>query len=93
MSIETETAGDTTTIEHYGHEWTVPTKRHLSHLRAMKAELRQGLQLTTDFLAELFLGPEQFAKLLEMNPVEGPELDEFGRKIAAALGLGDEGNS
>jgi hypothetical protein len=90
--LETETTSDTTTINHFDHEWTLPAKRHLSHIRAMKAELREGFALGADFLAELFLGADQFAALLEIDPDEDA-MTEFGTKVAAALGMGDSGNS
>jgi len=91
-ALENETTSDTTTIEHFGREWTVPTKRHLSHVRAMKAELRAGLPLSSDFLAEVFLGSEQFADLLELDPDEDA-MEDFGGKVSKALGVGDSGNS
>lgn len=92
MSLETEATQDTVTIEHFDREWTVPAKRHLSHIKAMKDEVREGFGLTYAFLAELFLGEEQFADLLKIDPVED-DLEAFGTKVAEALGLGDAGNS
>jgi 3'-phosphoadenosine 5'-phosphosulfate sulfotransferase len=90
--LDTETNSNTVTVEHLGRTWTVPAKRHLSHIRAMKAELRLGLALSADFLAELFLGEDQFADLLEIDPDED-SMTEFGVKIAKALGTEDSGNS
>lgn len=90
--LDTQTNGDTATFEHFGREWTVPTKRHLSHIRAIKAEIRSGLAPGNDFLAELFLDSEQFAALLEIDPDED-EMTEFGEQVAKAMGVGEKGNS
>ena len=60
MSLDTETQGDTTTIEHFGREWTVPTKRHHTHIRKTKAILRQFGQMDADDVAEVFLSPEDY---------------------------------
>jgi hypothetical protein len=92
MSLDTETQGDTTTIEHFGREWTVPTKRHHTHIRKTKAILRQFGQMDADDVAEVFLSPEDYQALLDLD-VEQDALDDFSTKIAKALGMGDRGNS
>lgn len=92
LDTETNSADGTTTFEHFDKTWTVPTKRHLSHIRAIKAEIRLGLMPGNDFLAELFLGAEQFATLLEIDPDED-QMVEFGNKVSAAVGTGSSGNS
>jgi hypothetical protein len=91
MSIETEIAG-TTTFEHFGREWTVPTKRHLSHIKRMRDEMRAGVGDMNLLIAETFLSPEEFDALLALDPDED-RLDKFTDKIAEALGLRDSGNS
>jgi hypothetical protein len=92
MSLDTETQGDTTTIEHFGREWTVPTKRHHKHIRQTKTVLRLYGNLDADDVAEIFLSAEDYQALLDLD-VEHDELDAFSSKIAKALGMGDRGNS
>jgi hypothetical protein len=92
LDTETNAADGTTTFDFLGESWTVPTKRHLSHIRAIKAEIRLGLVPGNDFLAELFLGAEQFETLLEIDPTE-EQMVEFGNKLSAALGTGSAENS
>lgn len=90
--LETETNHDTTTFRHFDREWTVPVRRHLSHL----VQLRNGLSIFganyNVVIAETFLGPQQFAELLELDPDE-EALDGFTDVIARTLGLEVAGNS
>ena len=88
--LENETTGDTTTFEHFGRTWTVPTKRHLSHLRQMRDEMRRGPGSVDLMIAEVMLSPEQFLDLLDIDPDED-QLDEFTTRISEAMGL--SGNS
>jgi hypothetical protein len=91
--LETETTGDgTTTFEHFGREWTIPTKRHLSHIKAMRDAMRSGVGSVDLMIAETFLSPEQFLDLLDVDPDEDA-LDEFTSVIASKMGLGTSGNS
>jgi hypothetical protein len=90
--LDTETTSETVTFTHFDREWTVPAKRHLSHIREIKAEMRRGLVPTDDFLAELFLDDEQFSALLKIDPPED-DMDAFGTALAKAMGVGDQGNS
>lgn len=90
--LETETLHDTTTFEFFDREWTVPTKRHLSHLRKMRDELRGGWVDINLTVAETFLSADQFRDLLAIDPNED-DLNDFVGHISKALGLGSTGNS
>ncbi len=91
-ALENEVTADTTTFEFFDREWTVPTKRHLSHIKKMRDEMKSGVGTIDLLIAETFLSPEQFDALLEIDPDEDA-LDEFTTKISEGLGLGDSGNS
>ena len=92
-ALEKEALGaETTTFEHFDREWTVPTKRHLSHLRQMREHMREGVGTWDMMIAEVFLSPEEYDALCELDPDE-KQLDEFTQKIANAMGLGNSGNS
>lgn len=104
-SLDTEITSDFTTFEHFGRTWTIPTKRHASHIRRMRDMLRLssmidgGVNLT---IAEIFLSPEisphnqqdpdQFEALLTLDP-DDDGLDKFATALGEAMGLGDKGNS
>ena len=90
--LEAETRWETTTFDHFDRTWTVPTKRHLSHLKKLQAGVNLPGADMDVVAAEVMLGPDQFAQLLEIDPSE-PELSEFVGKIAKAMGLGKQGNS
>jgi hypothetical protein len=91
--LESETTGDgTTTFEHFDREWTVPTRRHLSHIKAMRDGVRDGVGTWDLLIAETFLTAEQFDDLLVIDPTE-QQLDEFTTKVSQALGMGSSGNS
>jgi hypothetical protein len=91
--LETETTSDgTTTFEHFDREWTVPTRRHLSHIKAMRDGLQVPYTSANLVVAETFLTAGQFDALLEVDPDEDA-LNEFVGKISKALGVGDSGNS
>lgn len=92
MSLETETQQDTTTFEQFDREWTVPTRRHLSHIRKMRDELRSGYTDQNLLVAETFLSEDQFLELCDIDPDE-KQLDGFVDAIAAAMGVKNQGNS
>lgn len=91
-ALENETTSDTATFEFFDREWTVPTKRHLSHLVKMRDEMRAGTTSADLMIAETFLSGDQFDALLEIDPNEA-DLDAFTQKISDTLGLGTSGNS
>lgn len=90
--LETETTSDVATFQHFGREWSVPTKQRLSHIKAMRDEMRAGTPNLDLMLAEVFLSPADFNALLEIDP-DRDELDKFGDEISRAMGLGNSGNS
>lgn len=93
MSLETETQHETTTtFEHFDREWTVPTKRHLSHIKKMRDEIRAGYSSYNLLVAETMLSEDQFLALCDVDPDEDA-LDEFVGALAEAMGLGNSGNS
>lgn len=91
-ALENETLHETTTIKDFDREWTVPTKRHLSHLVKMRDAVKLGVGGLDLMIAETFLDAAQFADLLELDPDED-QLDKFTQLISDALGLGSTGNS
>ena len=91
-ALENETKHETTTFEFFDREWTIPTKRHLSHIKKMSDEVRQGYMSADLMIAETFLSADQFAALLEVDPDEA-QLDEFTQRISDVMGLGNSGNS
>lgn len=91
-ALENETLHESTTFEAFGREWTVPTRRHLSHIKKMRDEMRGGVGTVDLMIAETFLSPADFDALLEIDPTED-ELDAFTTEISKALGVGDSGNS
>lgn len=91
-ALETETLHDTTSFDHFGRSWTVPTKRHLSHIRKMRDELRSGIGDLDLMIVETFLSAEDFDALCKIDPDEDA-LGEFRDAMSTAMGLGDSGNS
>lgn len=91
-ALENETTSDTTTFDHFGRSWTVPTKRHLSHIKKIQDEYRRGVSSASLVSAETFLSAADFDALLEIDPDEDA-LDEFANQIGKALGVGNSGNS
>lgn len=91
-ALENETAGDTTTFEYFDREWTVPTKRHLSHIKQMTDGMRAGYGTIDLLIAEVFLSEDDFAALMTINPDEA-QLADFTTQIADRLGLKSSGNS
>lgn len=92
-ALDRETTGDgTASFSFLGRDWTVPTRRHLSHLRRMRDELKSGYGSLDLLVVETFLGDEQLAALLDIDPDE-TQLAEMARLISEAMGLGDGGNS
>jgi hypothetical protein len=91
--LDTETTGTgTTTFEHFGRKWTVPTTQHQAHIRAVKQIRRAGFNLDADDVAEIFLPADEYQELLAMEkPMD--ELTDFAAKISEAIGVGDSGNS
>lgn len=101
--LENEVTSDFATFEHFDREWSVPNKRHLSHLRWMKAEMAGGVGTIDLMVAEAFLSPavsgrnqqdpDQFDALVSLDPDEG-DLRDFCGKLSQALGTGEtSGNS
>lgn len=90
--LDAEVSGDFNTFEHFGREWSVPNKRHHSHIRAHKDIARREGQVDADDIASIYLPADQYDALCDLDPTEG-ELYEFAGKIAAALGMGSQGNS
>lgn len=101
--LETETTGNgTTTFDHFGQSWTVPTQRHAAHKHFMEKRMRSGIGDLDLMIAEAFLSPavskhniqdrDQFATFLEIDP-DDDATDKFTDAIAKALGLGNSGNS
>jgi hypothetical protein len=91
-ALENETTSDTATFEHFGKTWTVPTKKHHRHIRQVKEIARAEGGLDADDIAKVYLSPEQYAELVDLD-VASDDLDAFATAIAKALGLGDSGNS
>lgn len=90
--VDTETTSDEVTFEKFGRSWSVPTKRHHAHIRRTKAILRAEGSLDADDVAEIYLSPDQYDALVDLN-VDGESLSAFADEIAKALGVGDAGNS
>ena len=90
--LETETNADTTTFDHFGRSWTVPTRRHHQHIRETKRIVREEGVVDADDIARIYLTDEQYDALLELNVGE-EELTGFATKIAECLGMGGSGNS
>lgn len=88
----TTPAADTVTFPFFDRDWTVPTKRRLSHLVKMRDGMNQRFGDPDVVSAEAMLGDEQFAELLKIDPTE-EDLSAFVGKMAEALGLGSTGNS
>lgn len=92
MSVKSETLSDRATFEALGREWSVPNKRHLSHIVKLEERHEQGRPLTATFIIRTFLDADQWEALLDLDPDEA-QLEEFASKVAEALGMGDSGNS
>jgi hypothetical protein len=90
--LETETDGDTTTFEHFGRGWTIPVRRHHSHVKQVKDILRSEGYLDADDIASIYLAPEQYDELVALDVTEF-QLGEFATALSQALGLGSPGNS
>lgn len=90
-AVENETTAETTTFEHFGRKWTIPARRHLSHMRRLRDESRRT-GFVDLLLAETFLDAEQFDALCEIDP-DDQALSDFGDKIGKLLGFGGSGNS
>lgn len=91
-ALEAEVSSDTATFNHFGRDWSVPTRRQHRHIIETKRILRDEGSLDADDVARIFLSDEQYAALVDLNASES-DLDDFARKIAEALGIGDSGNS
>ena len=91
-ALENEVTADTTAFDMFDREWTVPTTRHLSHIRKMRDGLRETFGSVDLLIAETFLSAEQFDALVDIDPTEA-QLDEFTTKISECLGLKSSGNS
>lgn len=90
--LETETTTETTTFDHFGQTWTVPTRKHHRHVREAKAITRSEGFLDADDIARIYLSADEYERLCELDvPVD--DLGEFANQIAKALGVGNSGNS
>lgn len=93
-ALEQDVTGDgTSTFECLGREWTVPSKQRLSHKLAMRDGILSRYVDYDVTVCEVFLGPEQFAQLLDEIDPDDDQLDELSNAIAKAMGVGDSGNS
>lgn len=90
--IKSETLSDVAKFKALDREWSVPSKRHLSHILRLEERHEQGRPLSTTFLIRTFLDDDQWASLLALDPDEA-QLEEFATEIASALGVGESGNS
>jgi hypothetical protein len=92
--LEHEATDTPNTVEHFGRTWTLPSGlRAKDYHRFNGVMAGQHLKHFDLALAEAFLPASEFAVLLEdVNP-DDKALDEFGTKIAKALGFGGVGNS
>lgn len=91
-ALENETRYETTTFEHFDRTWTVPTRKHLSHIVKMRDEIKAGVGDYDLLIAETFLSADEFAALLEIDP-DDRQLDEFTTALSKAMGVGNSGNS
>lgn len=93
-ALEHEATDTPNTIEHFDRSWTLPSSlRAKDYQRFNRVVAGQFLKHWDLALAEAFLPADQFAVLLdEVNP-DDAGLDEFGNKIAKALGFQGSGNS
>lgn len=91
-ALENEVTGDSTTFDHFGRSWTVPTRRHLRHLRRLQAGMNSNLASYAGLVAEVFLSEEDYDALCVLDPTED-DLKEFSNKIADSLGIRTLGNS
>lgn len=92
-ALENETLHETTTFEHFGRSWTIPVKRHLSHVVRMRDEMRAGVGTMDLLIAETFLPAEEFRALVEDIDPDDEAFDAFTTHIAEVMGLGNSGNS
>lgn len=90
--LETETQHETTTFDHFDRTWTVPTRRHLSHIVKMRNEMRAGYSDYNLLVTETLLGEKQFLELCDVDPDE-KALGQFVDAIASAMGVKNQGNS
>jgi hypothetical protein len=91
-ALEAEVSGDTATFNHFGRDWTVPTRRHHRHIRETKRIIRAEGFVDADDVARIYLPDDQYEALVELD-LSSDDLDAFATKIAEALGVGDSGNS
>lgn len=91
-ALEAEVSGDTATFQHFGRDWTVPTKRHHRHIIETKRLIREEGSVDADDVARIYLPADEYDALVDLN-VSSEDLDAFATKIAEALGVGDSGNS
>lgn len=90
--LEAETNFETVTFNFFARAWTVPAKRHFSHIKRMRDELQAGFQDYNVLTCETLLNTEQLSALAAIDPDED-QLNEFVGEIAKAMGLGGSGNS
>lgn len=90
--LDAEVTTDVNHFDHFGRSWSVPNKRHQSHIRKHKDIARREGQVDADDIAAIYLPTDEYEALCALDPTEA-ELYEFAGKIAAALGMGSQGNS
>lgn len=91
-ALEAEASSDTATFQHFGRDWTVPTRRHHRQIIETKRILRDEGSLDADDVARIYLSGDEYDALVDLD-VSSDDLDGFATKIAEALGLGGQGNS
>ena len=85
-ALENETTRETTTFEHFGRTWTVPSQVRFSHREKLQANP------TLVGICHAFLDADQLEALRTIDPTDD-ELDKFTDAIADATGVRSAGNS
>lgn len=91
-ALEAEVSSDSATFNHFGRDWTVPTRRHHRHIIETKRIIREEGSVDADDIARIYLPADQYDALVALD-LPSDDLDGFATKIAEALGVGDSGNS
>lgn len=92
LETEATTPDGMTTFEHLGSTWTVPIRRHHSHIRRLKQIIHDEGGVDADDIAAVYLSPEEYDVLVALD-LDEPELGKFADAIAKAMGVVDKGNS
>jgi hypothetical protein len=94
MSLENEATDSPNTVDHFGRTWTLPSGlRAKDYMRFNRVWAAMTLKHWDLALAEAFLPAAEFEALVEEINPDDAGLDEFGNKIAKALGFQGSGNS